>query len=247
MEQINEGLFDIHCHVMAGVDDGSKSLDMSKNMLDIAYEEGIRNIILTPHYNKRFWEVSRDAYHAGYDEIVKLSKEKYPDMNIYLGCEIFYNEDTFEELENGLILTMASSKYVLVEFITSAPYKTIKKVVMGVQQRDYIPIVAHAERYDCLVEDIDLAGELVELGAYIQINASTLDGTHGKTGKKIAKNLLKRDLVHFVGTDAHRDNVRTPRIKDAYKYVEKKFGIDVAKKIFVENPQHIINNTYIEE
>lgn len=247
MKKIEKDIVDVHCHIMYDVDDGSKNLDMSKGMIDIAYEEGIRGIILTPHYNKRFWTVSKDKYIETYRQIEAVVADMYPDMKIYMGCEIFYGEDTFDELEKGLIPTMAEGKYVLVEFMTTTSYKVIKKAIMGIQQRDYIPIIAHVERYDCLVEDIELVEELVELGAYIQVNASTIDGTHGKSGKKMAKNLLKRQLVHFVGTDAHRDDMRTPRIKDAYRYVQKKFGEELADRIFVENPQYIINNTYIEE
>lgn len=240
-------IYDVHCHIMAGVDDGARDYDISKRMLSIAYMEGVRNIILTPHYNRRFWSTEREKYEEGYRQIVKIAEENHPDMNIYMGCEIFYNEDIFDELEKGLIPTMAGGRYVLVEFSTTVSYKLVKNTIMGIQQREYIPIIAHVERYDCLVDEVELVAELVELGAYIQVNASTIEGTNGKPGKKMVKHLLKRELVHFVGTDAHDDRFRTPKIKEAYAYVKKKYGYAYADKIFMENPQCIINNTYIEE
>lgn len=242
-----KGVFDMHCHIMCGVDDGAKNLAQSKKMLEIAYYEGIRHVILTPHYNKRFWDVSREQFNQGYQSILELVENMYPDMTVHMGAEIFYNEETLDELEQKAIPTMNGGKYVLIEFMTSISYRSMKNAIMGIQQRDYIPIIAHVERYESLLKDSSLVGELVELGAYIQVNASTIAGDNGRLAKKMAKTLLKSGWLHFVGTDAHRDNQRAPRIRDAYIYVAKKFGEQIATKLFVDNPQCIIDNIYIEE
>ena len=42
---------DLHSHILYGVDDGSESLEMSMDMLDMAVKTGTRNIVLTPHCN----------------------------------------------------------------------------------------------------------------------------------------------------------------------------------------------------
>ena len=242
-----KGIFDIHCHIVCGVDDGSKNIEQSGRMLRIGYEEGIRHIIATPHYNKRFWDISKEELMSAYNALANVINKEYDDVTLHLGSEIFYNDNTFEDLEAGRIPTLAGSRYVLVEFMTSISYRQIKNAVTGIQQRDYIPIIAHVERYECLLKEPWLIEELIELGAYIQVNASSVTGENGRTAKKMVKTLLKSGEVHFIASDAHRDDKRAPKLKDAYIYVAKKFGENVARKIFVENPQCIIDNMYIEE
>lgn len=243
---ITVGLYDIHNHSIFGVDDGSKSMDMSLAMMDIAYEEGIRGIILTPHYNKRIWDVDGETIEAVYKQLTEKVNEKYPDMQLYLGCEIYYNQETEGDLAEGRISSMAGSKYILIEFNTSESYRRIKQAVVEALQNDYLPIIAHVERYECIMKDASLIGELIDQGAYIQVNAKTIDGENGRAAKKLAKGLLKQHLVHFVGTDAHRDSGRAPYIQNSYKYVAKKFGHDYAQEIYVYNPQSVIANEYIE-
>lgn len=241
------GIYDIHCHIIYNVDDGSKSIEQSESMLQIAYNEGIRNIILTPHYNKRYWDVPQEVIESHYKKLVEIAENKYDDLKLYLGTEIFYSEGTLEELDQKVIPTMAGSKYVLIEFMTDIPYKKLKKAVMNILQRDYIPIVAHVERYECIFAEPWLVEELIDLGAYIQVNAESVTGKRGYTVKKMIKGLLKGGCVHFIATDAHRDDKRQPFLKDAYVYVAKKFGLDVADRIFKENPEHVVKDEYIEE
>lgn len=247
MKVICNGVYDIHCHIMFDVDDGSKNKEQSERMLQIAYEEGIRNIILTPHYNRRYWEVPKETIIEKFHILEQYVNEKYDDMTLYLGNEIFWGGDTLEDLKNRQICTMSGSRYVLVEFMTNIPYLKIKKAVEALIQEDYIPILAHVERYECIFEEPALAEELIEMGAYCQVNAESVTGDRGYKVKKVVKGLLKNDCVHFIATDAHRDDKRQPFIKNAYVYVAKKFGQDTADRIFKENPRRVIEDEYVEE
>lgn len=241
------GIYDIHNHTLYGVDDGSKSLEMSMNMIDIAYKEGIRGIIFTPHFNRRIWEVDKSVLYERFDKLKEAVAAKYPDMKLYLGNEIYYCQNTEEDVSCERMVPMAGSRYVLVEFDTSASFRTIKNAVTQVMQWDYIPILAHVERYECLLSKPALVDELVDKGAYIQVNARTIDGENGRLAKSMVKKLLKRYMVHFVATDAHRDEGRAPYISASRAYIAKKYGEDYARYIYEENPECIIRNEYIEE
>lgn len=241
------GMFDIHNHIMYGVDDGSKTFEMTKNMLEIAYNEGTRGIILTPHHNPYRWKNEVSTLRERYEEIKAYVAETYPDMEIYLGNEIYYFEETLNDLESGSALTMSGSKYVLIEFTPSTEYNEIMHAIMDVQQSGYYPIVAHVERYECLLKDASHIEEMKELGAFIQVNASGVMGERSRLEKKFIKGLLKRGEVNFVATDAHRDNTRQPYLKKCADYIEKKFGKSYAKELFIDNPKAVINNEYIEE
>lgn len=242
-----EEIADIHNHILFDVDDGSKTFEQSQNMLDMAYNEGIRTIILTPHHNPYRWHNTITELRAKYKILREYCMDNYPKLDLYLGNEIYYGEDTLEELNNKKILTMADSRYVLVEFSPSAEYRYIKHAVMDIQQSGYYPIVAHVERYECLLSKSGYIDELKELGAFIQVNASAIMGERNRIEKKFTNKLLKHENVDFVATDAHRDNVRTPRIKSCMEYVIKKYGNAYAKRIFNENPSRVINDEYIED
>ena len=241
------GMFDIHNHILYGVDDGSKTFEMTKAMLEIAYNEGTRGIILTPHHNPYRWKNEVSTLRERYEEIRKYCAEKYSDMELYLGNEIYYFEDALKDIEEGRALTMADSKYVLIEFMPSTEYRDIQHAVMDVQQSGYYPIIAHVERYECLLKKPVYIEELKELGAFIQVNASGIMGERSRLEKKFIKGLLKKGEVDFVATDAHRDNTRQPFIKKCSEYLEKKFGQEYTKQMLIDNPRAVIKNIYIEE
>lgn len=237
-------LYDIHNHILWGVDDGARDKVMSLKMIDMAYEQGIRGIILTPHYNKRIWDISREEIIKKYNELKKDVDNMYPDMRLYVGNELYYSS-SMEDYSD--VIRMADSRYILVEFSVETEYKKMCEAVMKLIGNGCIPIIAHAERYECLLKKPELVDELVELGAYIQINAKSIEGDNGRRQKDLSKKLLKRHIVHFVATDAHRDKHRVPQIRGAFLYVKKKYGEEYARKIFVDNPKSIIRNEYIEE
>lgn len=237
---------DLHCHILYGVDDGAKSEEQSNKMLDIAYEEGVRKIILTPHYNRRIWNVNDAVIRERYHSLVSQTKQRHPDLDLYLGRELYYCSDSMEELQTGNVTTMAGSSYVLVEFDTSIRLGDLTQAVMEVVQYGYIPILAHVERYECILDDFSRIYQLKELGAYIQVNASGVMGEYGRLEKKCVKKLLKNGLVDFVATDAHRDNKRTPHIKKCVQYIEKKYGLEYARRIFEYNPTWVIENKSLE-
>ena len=93
---MNEGYYDIHCHILPHVDDGSKSVDMSRDMIQIAYDNGIRHIVLTPHYMIGRFELTREEIYQKYQEFVAVMQEEFPDMEFLFGREIFFGEEVFK-------------------------------------------------------------------------------------------------------------------------------------------------------
>lgn len=242
-----DGMIDMHNHTLFGVDDGSKNFEQSKNMLEIAYNEGIRGIILTPHHNPYRWKNDVSMLKNTFAKLKDFCDNTYADMVLYLGSELYYGKDTLQDLDEGRALTMAGSKYVLAEFSPSTDYREIKHAVMDIQQSGYYPIIAHVERYECLLKKPEYIEEMKELGAFIQVNASGVLGERNRTEKKFIKGLLKKELVNFVATDAHRDNMRRPELSECARYLTKRYGEDYTRWMLVDNPMSVIKNQYIEE
>ena len=240
-----EPTIDIHCHILPGVDDGSPDMAMSLEMLRIADKNGITHLILTPHHKPMHHNVSPEHNVAYRKKLQEAAKAEGIKAKLFSGNEIYYSDETMEELIEGKICSLAGSDYVLVEFHPTNPYKAIQNAVSRVQAAGFIPIIAHVERYSDIVSHPARVKDLIEMGSLIQVNASSIMGKYGFGISHFTKKLLKEELVHFVASDAHDTGRRAPQLLDCRNYVERKFGEDYGKKLFFTNPANVIRNELI--
>ena len=236
---------DIHCHVMPGVDDGSPDMASSLDMLRIAEKEGITHMILTPHHKPMHHNVSPEHNVAYRKKLKEAAGAEGIKVKLFSGNEIYYSDETMEELIEGKICSLAGSDYVLVEFHPTNPYKAIQNAVSRVQAAGFIPIIAHMERYSDIVSHPARVKDLIEMGSFIQVNASSIMGKYGFGISHFTKKLLKEELVHFIASDAHDTGRRAPNLLDCRNYVERKYGEDYGKKLFFTNPANVIRNELI--
>ena len=232
------GIIDVHCHIVPEVDDGAKTLEESKQMLQIAYDEGIRTIIATPHFRSRMFECSMEKRKSQYEKLKEVAKNIGEGMTIIFGCECYADSGLIERLETGECGTIGNTSYVLTEFSERRDFAYVRHMVYELICNGYEPIVAHVERYEYLKrEHIE---ELISLGAKMQINAESIIGKEGRKVKKFCKMMMKEGFLSFIGTDAHGSKDRPPEIASCAAYIEKKMGRDYAKRILVDNPLEII-------
>ena len=233
---------DIHCHILPGVDDGSKNMDLSLKMLDYAYDEGIRAHILTPHYHGGYVETDRSIIDERFIELRERAAEQHPDVKLFIGHEIYYYPSVPEWIEEGRVHTLADSNYVLLEFSTRVEKRELMEAVQNMCGHGYYPVLAHVERYDCLVKSPAYVGELIDNGALIQINSRSVTGEGGMWVKRFIKKILKEEWVHFIGTDAHSMGGRKPEMADCADYILRKCSEEYAAGILYANAVHIVNN-----
>lgn len=245
IKQLPNRIFDIHNHILWGVDDGSDSLAMSLRMLEQAQEAGTTDIILTPHNKPNRRNIYKSEMLEQIEELKKHMANKNIHINIYPGNEIYYRMDVAERLSIGKASTMAGSRYVLLEYNPMDEWDYIRHGAEDMLSEGYIPIIAHVERYNQVMTKLERAQELKDKGCYLQINASSLTGELGWGTKSLCKQLLKQNLVSFVASDAHDDKKRVPDLDKAVKYIVKKYGEETAEKIFSTNPQKILADTYL--
>ncbi len=206
------GFSDVHSHILPGVDDGAQDIDEAMAMINLAYQKGIRKIFLTPHYvpgrTKRQAEELQEIFEAFYTKV----REKYgEEISLYLGNEIYYRNGVVKDIEEGKALTMADTRYVLVEFNISISYSELYQAVKKMIQSSYIPIIAHYERYECLFEREDRVRELKEQGARLQMNLSSFIGKDKHS--QFCRKMVREHLVHFFGTDTHDTERRPPNAR----------------------------------
>ncbi|MDD3338500.1 MAG: hypothetical protein PHS82_06540 [Lachnospiraceae bacterium] len=237
-----KGLYDVHCHILAGIDDGAANKEVAKRMLQSLYNDGVTNIIVTPHFRGGYYTPDKDKIDNAIGQLRELTKLVSEEMQIYPGCEIFWTSHSLERLQNKQIYSMAGSFYALAEFLPSVDYRQIHSSMYELQCAGYTPIVAHAERCECLFKYPEHIEELVRMGACIQMNAGSIAGKGGLTMKWFCKKIMKKNLLHFVGTDAHDVGKRAPNMGECAKVMSKTMGEAYTKKILISNPSKIVRN-----
>ena len=208
-------MIDIHNHILYGVDDGSKDLDMSLAMLKEEMEQGVSTIYLTPHQNQQ--TLTGPLLKERYQSFLEELKEKGIDMDIRLGAEIYYYPGLKQDLLSGKALTMDESKYVLVEFSTRTE-TNVSEIVYELVVAGFTPIIAHIERYSYLKKEDYF--DIKEAGGLIQINSSSFSHF---SSRGLIKYLLKNDLVDYVATDAHDNSRRKVDFSFVHSYIKKKY------------------------
>ena len=208
-------MIDIHNHILYGVDDGSKDLDMSLAMLKEEMEQGVTTIYLTPHQNQQ--TLTGPLLKERYQSFLEELKEKGIDMDIRLGAEIYYYPGLKQDLLSGKALTMDESKYVLVEFSTRTE-TNVSEIVYELVMAGFTPIIAHIERYPYLKKEDYF--DIKEAGGLIQINSSSFSHF---SSRGLIKYLLKNDLVDYVATDAHDNSRRKVDFSFVHSYIKKKY------------------------
>ena len=236
-------MIDIHSHILYGVDDGSKDVRTTQNMLEIAYTEGIRTIVATPHYHTGMSLELAQKKTRVFETTKILAQIIAPDFQLFLGGELYFSSATIQALDKGLAPTLNQTAYVLIEFPVYIEFSYIMRAVQDLQNAGYWPILAHVERYIVLKSQQNLA-LLSDMGALIQVNASTLLG-RGKMQRFLLK-CMKQGFVDLIATDAHGIDHRSPEIQDVILLLDKKLGKALREEMTELTPKKVIKGEVVK-
>jgi protein-tyrosine phosphatase len=157
-----------------------------------------------------------------YQILKEKAQEIGSDFSLYLGNEVLYRKNIVDELDNGECLTMNNTRYVLTEFLPREKYENVYTGLLDMVRADYIPIIAHIERVNCLHDGYKNIQNLIEMGCYMQINTELLMGGMFNSMTKRLLELIDMDMVHFLGTDCHNITSRPPIFAKPMQKLHKK-------------------------
>ena len=236
-------MVDIHSHLIPNVDDGSKSVEETFMLIKEADRAGITDIILTPHYIVNSYEQNANTLILLKDKLQQILDKDKINVKLHIGMEVYITDNLIDLLKQNKLLTLANSKYLLMELPLNTHVQYEDIIIFKLIENNIIPIIAHPERYKFIQENPDKVEELIESGCLMQSNIGSILGIYGNHAKQTFKYLLKKDLIHFLGTDTHRKDTIYPLLKKATKKIEKIIGKEKTEKLIKINPQKILNNT----
>lgn len=232
------GFIDMHSHILPNMDDGSHSDEESLEMLRIAYEEGTDIIFATPHNMPGKGRPSPPKVYAAVERLQGLADDADIPIQILAGTEYYFREEVMDILERDQAIPFGNSEYVLVEFDPMAERNYIRNSLRDIRGTNYIPVLAHVERYLRAMEDMEFVAGLQKLGVLIQVNAASVTGDNGWKAKQDVKKLLKQHLVDFIGTDAHNSARRAPHMARCADILYKKYGSEYADELLFGNAEY---------
>ena len=234
---------DIHSHIMYGIDDGAKDLEESISIIKNAISSGITDIVLTPHYiSKSKYSCNNNDKNKILNIIKNKLKEDNININLYLGNEVMIDTDIVELINKEEISTINNTRYVLIEFSFNYEYDYYQNIIFELVRNNYIPILAHPERYKYIQEDPKRIEKYLEMGVILQGNYFSLFNKYGSKAKKTLKILLKNRQISLLASDIHKKDINydIDRLNRKLNYIvkDKKYINEILNINFTK----IINN-----
>ena len=224
--------FDMHHHFLYGVDDGASTKLEMQQMLVSAHKDGARVIIATPHIVPGLTPISLSLLNRQIEEARAFSSAYGLDLELYLGSEIMYTYHVQRYLAEHQLPTMAGSDKLLFEFSRKVSFSEMEEAVLNVLRAGYLPILAHIERYPCLMHARQRIGYLKkEYDVFLQVNAQSVLRRHDCLTSSTIKHAIQDGWVDFIASDAHDTQQRSSCLSEAYIRAEGNYGKEIADRL----------------
>jgi len=227
MNESNFNIIDIHNHSIPGIDDGSQDIDMSIEMLQASVNSGISDVVLTPHHlNGAFTNFAKDVIEKTKELQSKADELEIP-IRLHFGSEVHLVPETVEHLIDNKTLTYCGlGKAALIELPKSSIPAGTESILSELLYNEITPIIAHPERNSSLRRDHSEFQDWIEFGCKSQVTGQSITGSFGESLQRFSLELISKNLVHFIASDAHRPEGRSPNLQNQRK---KSYSIFLGK------------------
>ena len=235
-------MIDIHSHILFDTDDGAKTIEESIEILKGMNKCGFDSVILTPHY------IKNSAYNCTavknwekFQALKERLKSENFSMNLFLGNEIFIDDDILELLKKHYIIGLNNSEYLLIEIPMNGKYEGYKDIFYLLIRNGYKIVLAHPERYLSFQQDFNKIYELEKIGVYFQCNLGSIVGKYGEAAEKTIKRILKERKLSFLATDIHHPKQNYQEWKKAKDIALKYISEDEFNILVEKNPKQLLS------
>ena len=235
-------MIDIHTHILPGLDDGARSMDIALHMADIAVKSGTEILLATPHVISGVFDNDKERIVNACNEFNRELENHNLTLQVLPGAEYYLEPDLPERLARKELLTLNNGRYLLLELPGSTIPQYTAELLYNLQIQGTEPIIAHPERNMELMDAPYKLEELVGHGALTQVTAGSLTGLFGGKVKRVAFSFIENGLIHFLASDAHTNNRRTPALDAAARIIEEKYGQEFAVAMVNSNPRALLED-----
>ncbi|MEO1719037.1 MAG: CpsB/CapC family capsule biosynthesis tyrosine phosphatase [Pseudomonadota bacterium] len=240
-------MFDLHCHLLPGIDDGPSTLDLSLQMARAQVDQGVTHVACTPHilpgvYHNRGPQI-REAVAA----LQRALTEADIPLTLVTGADNHVDPAAVHKLQTGEHLTLNDSRYVLVEPPHHVAPARLDDFFFNLKIAGYVPVLTHPERLTWIEGHYDLIASLADRGIWMQITSGSLRGKFGRRAKYWADRMLCEGRVHILATDAHNMSGRRPDLAEGQKCAADLVGVGAAEELVVNRPRAILVNEILED
>lgn len=221
---------DIHAHVVYGVDDGPKTAQDMRDLLDDAHAQGITRIFATSHMEPGVHPFPEEDYAARLEEGCRYCAEQKYDLKLIPGAELLYTPAMDAFIRDRRLNPLGDSMNVLVEFMPDISADETQWALEQLEDQGYQTVLAHIERYECMKGTFP-ARLKKNFSVQYQINCrSVIESDQLLRGRRVRK-LLDAGLVDYVATDMHRRAGRPPRMAEAFETLVRRYGTEAAERL----------------
>jgi protein-tyrosine phosphatase len=240
-------MIDLHSHILPGMDDGSKSLEMSFEMARAYVDQGVKYVACTPHILPGLYKNSGPQIKFATKRFQKELDESSIPLRLLSGADNHIVPGFVESLRSGHLLAIGSTRYVLVEPPHHVAPAQLERLFFEILAGAYIPILTHPERLKWIGNAYDKMQRLVERGVWMQVTSGSLLGRFGRDARYWAERMLDEDLIHILATDAHDNASRPPDLQKARMIVEKRLGPHKAAHLIDVHPMIVLCNKTLRD
>jgi protein-tyrosine phosphatase len=235
-------MIDLHCHILPGIDDGAADLAVSLAMARAFVADGVTTVACTPHILPGLYHNTGPQIRLAVTALQSALDQEGIALRLVPGADVHVVPDFVGGLREGRLLTLADTRYVLVE----PPHHTVparlEDMFFGLLVAGYVPILTHPERLSWITAHYDIIQRLAHGGVWMQITAGSLAGTFGRQPRYWAERMLDEGSVHIIATDAHDSKRRPPILGHGRDLAEKRVGLTEAEHLVLTRPRGIVAN-----
>ncbi len=240
---------DLHSHILDGIDDGSKNLEESIEMIQKMESLGFNGIVATPHYIEgSIYNANNFTKKNRLDALRSSLIQKNSCISLYLGNEIFICDAIESLVKSGEISAINGTFYLLIELPFEHEIASLNDYLFRLRSKGYKIILAHPERYRYFQEHPEKMKEYIDMGILFQCNYGSIVGQYGKRAMKAMQTFLKKGYIHILSSDVHKkDSEFFPIFPVACQKIKKIVGEDMFRKLSFDNSYQVLNNMNLDE
>jgi protein-tyrosine phosphatase len=240
------GYVDLHCHWIAAIDDGARSVEEGMAMLRALYAAGFDEVVATPHMRPGMFDNDRPRIERAFSAMQPNLAALGAPLTVHLGSEHFFDDVVFGRLLRGEGVPYPGGTAALVEFGPTAFPLRVQHRFFDLKRVGITPVVAHPERYEPVWKDDACLEPLFDAGAHLLLDVCALTGKYGRAAQRAAEKLLEEDAYEAACSDAHKPKDVDDVVR-AIRRLEALVGSDEARRLLADGPRGLLGRPEHEE